>query len=98
MLMHKMLLFIKKTDEEEIIEHFNNFTLKYLTDLAGKEIKAGKIESNFLLETKYTHFCEIEAESKHKMDELMSSRKGRILNKDLMDFHEFVDVIFVDFH
>ncbi len=95
--MHKMLLFLKKTDEDEIIEHFNNFTLKYLTDLSGKEIKAGKIESNLLLETKYTHFCEIEAESKDKMDELMSSGKGRILNKDLMDFHEFVDVIFVDF-
>lgn len=95
--MRKMLLFLKKSDEDKIPEHFENFTLKLLSEVAGKEIKAGKIESSLLLDTKYTHFCEISAESKDKMNELMSSGKGRELNKDLMEFHEFVDVIFVDF-
>ena len=95
--MYKMLVFLKKTDEEKIPEHFKNFTVKYLSAIAGKEIIAGKIESSILLDTKYTHFCEITAESKDKMDELMSSGKGRELNKDFMEFHEFVDVIFVDF-
>ena len=96
--MHKMLVFLKKTKEDKILEHFENFTLKHLSEIAGREIKAGEIESSLLLDTKYTHFCEISVESKDKMDELMSSGKGRELNKDLMELHEFVDVIFVDFN
>lgn len=95
--MYNLLLFLKKTEDEKILEHFENFTLKYLSELAGKEVKTGKIESSLLLETKYTHFCEFSAGSKDEMDKLMSSGKGRELNKDLMEFHEFVDVIFVDF-
>lgn len=95
--MYNLLVFLKKSDDEKITGHFKNYTLKYLSELAGKEIKAGKIESSLLLDTKYTHFCEISAGSKDEMDKLMSSGKGRELNKDLMEFHEFVDVIFVDF-
>lgn len=95
--MYKMLVFLKKTNEDKILQHFKEYTLKYLSDLTEKEIKAGEIESSLLLETKYTHFCEISTASRNKMDELMSSGKGRELNKDLQEFHEFVDVIFVDF-
>ena len=96
--MYKMLLFLKKTNEKQVFDHFKEFTLKHLSDLAGKEIIAGKVESSLLLETKYSHFCELEVESKEKMDDLLNSKHGKELNKDLMNFHEYVNIIFVDYN
>lgn len=96
--MYKLLLFLKKTDEKQALEHFKDFTLKYLSELAKREIKAGKIESSLLLDKKYTHFCELETGSKEEMDALLSTRAGKELNNDLMNFHEFVDIIFVAYN
>ncbi len=96
--MYKLLLFLKKSDEKQVQEHFKNFTLKYLSELAKKEAKAGKVESSLLLDKKYTHFCELETGSKEEMDALLSTRAGKELNNDLMNFHEYVDVIFVDYN
>lgn len=95
--MYKLLLFLKKTSEEQVFDHFKEFTLEHLSDLAGKKIIAGEVESSLLLDTKYSHFCELEVESKERMDNLLNSKHGKELNKDLMNFHEYVDVIFVDF-
>lgn len=95
--MYKMLLFLHKTDEEGVEDHFKEFTLKYLSDLAGTEIKAAEVESNLLLEQKYRLFCEVEAASKEEWDGRMNSKEGKLLNKDLMDFHEFITVIFVNY-
>lgn len=96
--MYKLLLFLKKTEEKQVLDHFNEFTLKHLSVLAGKEIIVGKVESSLLLDTKYSHFCELEVESKEKMDDLLNSKQGKELNKDLMNFHEYVDIIFVDYN
>ncbi len=62
--MYKLLLFLHKTDNNENIQnHFLEFTLKYLSDMAGKEIIAADVESNPLLEQKYSKFCELSVES-----------------------------------
>ncbi len=95
--MYKMLFFLKKSNEEKILNHFNNFTVKHLSALAGREVKAGKVESNLLLDEKYERFCELTAESKEEMDKMFNSPEGKILNKDLMDFHKFITVISVNF-
>ncbi len=95
--MYKMLLFLHKTDEEGVESHFKKYTLKYLSELAGKDIEAAKVESNLLLEQKYMLFCELETGSKEEWDKKMSSKAGKQLNKDLMDFHQFITVIFVNF-
>ena len=95
--MYKLLLFLKKTDDKKILEHFEDFTLKHLSELAGKKIIAGKVESSLLLDTKYSHFCEVEVERKEEMDKLLNSKYGKELNKDLMNYHEFIDIIFVDY-
>lgn len=95
--MYKLLLFLKNIDDKQIFTHFEEFTLKYLSELAEKKIVAGKIESSLLLDTKYSHFCEFEVDNKEKMDNLLNSKQGKELNKDLMNFHEFVDVIFVNY-
>jgi hypothetical protein len=96
--MYKLLVFLKKTDEEQVNNHFNEFTLKYLSEIAGKEIKAAKVESNLLLETKYSKFCELEAASRDEMDKLLDSKAGRELSKDFQQFHEFITLISVDFN
>jgi hypothetical protein len=96
--MYKLLVFVKKNKEEKIIDHFKNYTLKYLSETAGKEIKLGEVESSLLLEQKYSHFCEFGTETKAEMDQLMSSGAGKQLNNDLTDFHQNIDIIFVDFN
>jgi hypothetical protein len=96
--MYKLLIFLKKTDEEKIITPFKESTLKYLSDLTGKEVKAGKVESNLLLEEKYSYFCEVEFSSKDEWDEKINTKEGRIFNKHLMDFHQNITAIFVDYN
>ena len=95
--MYKFLFFLKKTDEEKILEHFNKFILKGISSVAGTEIIAANVESNLLVEEKYSKFCELTAESKEEMDKKMSSPEGKAFNKSLMDFHQFVTVIPVNY-
>jgi hypothetical protein len=95
--MYKILIFLKKTNEEKTIDHFKNFTLKYISEIAGKEVKAASVENNLLLVEKYSYFCELTAGSKEEMDKLMNSNAGRELNKDMMEFHSFLTVIYVNY-
>lgn len=96
--MYKLLLFLKESDDSKIINHFTNVTLKHLSELSGNTVKVGKVESNLLLDTNYSIFCEIEAGSKDEMDKLMNTPSGRELSKDLYDFHNYVNVIYIDFN
>ena len=96
--MYKLLLFLKKSDDDHVLTHFNEFTLKYLSELSGEKVKLGKVESSLLLDKKYSHFCEFEVAGKDEMDKLLNSKPGKGLNKDLMNFHEYIDLIFVDYN
>lgn len=91
--MYKLLIFLKKSDDEKINSHFEEYTLKYLKELSAGEIKVGEVESNLLLDVKYSKYCEVEADSKSSFDELMNSKTGKLLSKDLMDFHQNLTVI-----
>ena len=95
--MYKLLLFLNKTDDEQVLNHFNEYTVKHLSEIAGEEIKIASVESNLLLDQKFSKFCEVTAESKDMWDKLMNTKAGRELNKDLMDFHQSVTLIFVDY-
>ncbi len=95
--MYKLLLFLHKTDNDEVVSHFYDYTLKYLSELTGKEITVANIESSLLLDVKYSKFCEITVDSKEAWDRMMASKEGRLLNKDLTDLHQFITVIFVNY-
>ncbi len=95
--MYKLLLFLKKTNDEQIQNHFNEYTIKHLSQIAGEEIEIAEVESSLLLEEKYSKFCEVTSASKEEWDKKMNSIYGRELNKDLMDFHQYVTVIFVEY-
>ena len=95
--MYKLLLFLNKTNEEQVVNHFNDYTVRYLSEITGRQIEVANVESNLLLEQKFSKFCEAYVDSKEVWDKLMQSKPGRELNLDLMEFHKFITVIFVDY-
>jgi hypothetical protein len=96
--MYKQLFFLHKSDDEKALIHFKEFIIKHLSDIAGKEIKLARVESNLLLDVKYSHFCELVFESREVMDEIMNSKPGRKLNEALRDFHKLITVISVNYN
>lgn len=96
--MYKILFLVKKNKDSEILEHFNNYILKYLSEISGSEVVSASVESNLLLEQKYDAFCELTASSKEEMDAMMNSESGKKLNKDLSEFHKHIDIITVNFN
>ena len=94
--MYKMLMFLKRSDNPNVIRHFKNFTIPILNELNGEKIKIAKVESSLLLEQKYTWYCEIAVDSKEEWDMIMATKLGKKLNKDLMNFHQNIDTIFVN--
>ncbi len=95
--MYKLLLFLNKTNEENIINHFKDFTLKYLSNVLKQEIKIGTVESNLLLEQKYSLFIEVSVKSNEEWISLMASKDGREFNKDLMEFYKHITPIFISY-
>jgi hypothetical protein len=95
--MYKVLVFLKKTNDEEVIHHFKNFLVKYFSDLIGKNLRIGSVESNPLLDVKYSFFLELEVESKEYWAKLFSSEAGENLEKDLLEFHKYISIIFINY-
>jgi len=95
--MYKQLFFLHKSDNDKALPHFKDVILDHLSKLSGKHINLAKVESNLLLNQKFSYFCEVEFESKDKMNELMSSKNGKQLSKDLMDFHQMITMISINF-
>lgn len=97
MLMYKQLFYLHKSENDKALPHFKDVILKHLSELSGNEIKLAKVESNLLLDQKYSYFCEVEFDSKEKMNELMNSKAGKQLTKDLTDFHQMITMITVNY-
>ncbi len=95
--MYKLLFFLHKSDDENVLKHFEEVTVNHLKKITGDDIMIAEVESNFLLETKYSHFCEISASSIDEMNKLMNKKAGKELNKDLMLFHNSITVISVNY-
>ncbi|HEX7357702.1 MAG TPA: hypothetical protein VF270_08355 [Ignavibacteriaceae bacterium] len=95
--MYKQLFFLHKSENDQALSHFKESIIFHLSELSGKKINLAKVESNLLLEQKYSYFCEIEFDSKDKMDELMSSKTGKQLSRALMDFHKLITVISINY-
>jgi len=96
--MYKLLFFLHKTDDEDVIQFFKDNTIKKLEELIEGNVGIAKVESNLLLEQKYTYYCEISASSKDEMDRMMNSKAGKELNKSLMDFHKNITVIAINYN
>jgi len=95
--MYKQLFFLHKSEDDKALPHFKEVILANLSEVSGKEILMGKVESNLLLDQKYSYFLEVEFESKDKMNELMNTKAGKQLTKALMDFHKMITVISINY-
>ena len=95
--MFRQLFFLHKSENDVAFPHFKDVILTHLSELSGKQIKLAKVESNLLLDQKYSYYCEVEFESKNKMNEFMNSKTGKQLTKDLMDFHQMITMISVNY-
>ena len=95
--MYKLLFFLHKSEDDSLLQHFKDVTIKNLSRIKGKEIKIAKVEDNLLLDEKYSHFCEIAASSQDEMNKLLNARAGKELNKDLRDFHSDITIITINY-
>lgn len=95
--MYKLLIFIHKSKENNFLNFFRNSFLPLLTEIEGKEVKLAEVESNLLLDQKYSHFCELIANSKDEMDRKLNSSAGRSLSKLLMESHQNITVVTVNY-
>ena len=96
--MYKLLFFLHKTDDEDVFKFFKDNTKKKLEELIKGNVGIAEVESNLLLEQKYTYYCEISAASKDEMDRMMNSKAGKELNKSLLDFHKNITVIAINYN
>ena len=94
--MYKQLFFLHKSENDKALPYFKDVILTHLSELSGKEISLARVESNLLLYQKFSYFCEVEYESKDKMNELMNSKIGKQLTKDLMNFHQMITMISIN--
>jgi hypothetical protein len=97
MLMYKQLFFLHKSENDKALPHFKDVILQHLSELSGNKINFAKVESNLLLDQKYSYCCEVEFESKDKMNEMMNSKAGKQLTKDLSDFHQMITMITINY-
>ncbi|HMN16485.1 MAG TPA: hypothetical protein PKD03_02640 [Ignavibacteriaceae bacterium] len=95
--MYKQLFFLHKTEEDKALSHFNDVIVPLLIEISGKKIELAEVESNLLLDQKYSFYCEAEFNSKDDMDKLMNSKAGKQLAKTLMDFHQMITVISINY-
>lgn len=95
--MYKTLIFILKNNSD-FVNYFKEQFLPLLSEINGSEIKLAEVESNLLSEIKFSHYCEISAESKDEMDMKMNSASGRKLGKLLMESHQNILVVNVNYN
>jgi len=96
--MYKQLFFLHKSENDKALPHFKDVILSHFSELSGKHIDLARVESNLLLDQKFSYFCEVEFESKDKMNELMNSKTGKQLTKNLMDFHQMITMISINYN
>jgi hypothetical protein len=95
--MYKILIFIHKSKENNFLNFFRNSFLPLLSEIEGAEVKMAEVESNLLLDQKYSHFCELTANSKDEMDMKLNSSAGRSLSRLLSESHQHVTFISVNY-
>lgn len=95
--MYKVLIFIKKSEEDAVLEHFKSSTLPGLIRLTGQQIEIGHVDGGLLSEEKFYKFCEITFKSSQELNELLQTPEGKVLNRDLSSFHNFISVFMINY-
>jgi len=53
--MYKQLFFLHKSENDKALPHFTEVILTHLSEVSGKTINLAKVESNLLLDQKFSY-------------------------------------------
>jgi serine protease inhibitor ecotin len=81
--MYKMMIFLKKTENEPLRNHFKSELLSSLREISGQDIQIAKVEGSLLTTEKFEYYCEITAESKDQIDKMLATPKGKRLSREI---------------
>jgi len=95
--MYKMMIFLNKTRDEESYENFIEFFVTPLEEIAGSKIPVAKIEGAAMAGEKYTHYCEINTDTRDEMDKLFATPEGRNFTKTIQNFLGRVTLFYSNF-
>lgn len=95
--MYKILIFLKKSEDESVLVRFTSSTVPKLESLSGQKIKPAEIEGAVLSQEKFSMFCEASFEKKEELDMLMQTPEGKELNKDIAGFGGYISVFYANF-
>lgn len=96
--MYRLMIFLKKTDNEPLVNHFKDVILKYMREMSGQNIALGKIEGSSFMEDKYLYFCEISADLKEDIDKMMVSPIGRKFIREITSFVNDVVMFYANYN
>lgn len=95
--MYKLMIFLKRTDDDSVLQHFLNSTMPRLQKLTGQDTVSAVIEGSALNEEKFTRYCEFVFESADVLNQLLQSPEGKELNKDLASYHNNISIFFANY-
>jgi hypothetical protein len=95
--MYKILFFLHKTDDDNLISLFKDKIAGKLQEMSGKIVETAEVDNNFLLDQKYSLYCEIATHEREEMDKLMQTKAGKELNRALAELIDDITVIAVNY-
>lgn len=96
--MYRLMIFLKKTDNEPLVNHFKDVILKYLREMSGQDIELAKVEGSSFMEDKYRYYCEISADSKEDIDKMMVSPIGRKFTREITSFVNDIVMFYANYN
>ena len=95
--MYKILFFLHKTDDENLLNLFKEKIAGKLSEMADEVVETAEVDNNFLLDQKYSLYCEISADEREEMDKLMQTKEGKELSRALSELVNDITVIAVNY-
>ncbi|HEX2960593.1 MAG TPA: hypothetical protein VHO43_02315 [Ignavibacteriales bacterium] len=95
--MYKILIFLKRTDDESVLSRFRQSTIPRLESLTGQKITLAEIEGASLSQEKFIKYCEAVFSKREDLDRLMQTPEGKEFNKDIAGYGSYISVFYADF-
>ncbi len=91
------MIFLKKTENEPLKNHFKRELVERLREVSGQNIKIAKVEGSLLTSEKFDYYCEINAESKDQIDKMLASPAGKKLSREISAYVNELVMFYADF-
>lgn len=95
--MYKLMIMIKKSAGEDLVEHFKNSPLKHLEEASGQKMKIAEIEGAAMMEEPYEKICELTVNSKEELDRILVSPNGKKFNREMVGLMNHFALFFINY-